>query len=229
MTPHTSVLRRLRRRCGDVKDFLAAKVCSVTRSRLYELSCWQDGSKEHAPVAPVLFRFGAASDLAGLDEAHHEYGSAEKEFGLWRLREGDSLVLGEVDGEVVFYSWLMYGQMDIDFKVFVPLGPQYAYSYKVFTTPAARGYGICAAYYAWITGNLNQQGYRRVVSRIGAGNVASVRAHRRAGFQPVGELWKAVLPGHTFFVADQRLLDWLGHIAPRQCFSSHGVLLRHHS
>ncbi|HLK48886.1 MAG TPA: hypothetical protein VKT49_12165 [Bryobacteraceae bacterium] len=149
-----------------------------------------------------------------LNQELHDYGAAERRFSIERIEAGDSLILGEWGGGVVFYGWVMYGQMDLDQNVPLPIAPNAAYSYKLFTVPNARGLGICAAYYYFIASTLEARGYDRLICRIAPGNRPSVRSHIRVGFQPRGTLWKLVAARHAFYFGDRPMRSWLQTITP---------------
>lgn len=215
----------LRRGCGSVKEFVRDRVFSFTHSILFETNC-QTGTRSACSPA-VSFRFAGAADLMALREAPHEYDPAAKRFGFQRLDRGDSFLVGECGGLVIFYAWLMHRQMDLDQNVLVPIAGNAAYSYRVFTVDHARGRHICAAYYDWIRQELQQFGCQRLICRIGAGNVPSIHAHLRAGFQTCGQLSKLVLGHRSIYRADADLRRWLVDLCPPDYFSGSGLLLKH--
>ena len=132
---------------------------------------------------------------------------------------------------MVFYAWQMYGQMDLDQGVCLPLPSDIAYSYKVFTVPSARRLSICSAYYDYIKALLERQGYRRLICRVDPTNEPSLRAHLRAGFRHQGSLWKFVVPAATMYYADRPLRAWFENagvrtLQPKRCPSeSSGPLI----
>lgn len=225
MSSIPSLLSLLRHRCGNARQFVRDHVCGVTRAILFETACDEDPVSTATGV--VRFQLGSSSDLSELSENPYEYGAAEKQFCFERLRRGDSLVLGKSGGEIVFYAWLMYRQMDVDVGVLVPLARDVAYSYKVFTVAHARGNRICSTYYSHIKRVLRAQGYARLICRITTGNTPSIHAHMRAGFQPTGQLRKLVLGGWPLYQADVAMRTWLPSVCPSGYFSSRGFLQRH--
>lgn len=219
-------LRLARNNYGDARALIRDRVFGLTRSIVFEAPC-DSPAVSPAPPTAVTFRFGSATELHGFTPEAHEYGEAERQFGFERLGRGDSLIVGESGGDVVFYAWLMYGQMDLDQNVCIPIGPEYAYSYKVFTVESARGLRICAAYYRHITDFLRQQGYRRLICRIAPGNTASIHAHTRVGFEPTGLLWKVAFAGRTFYWANREMRARLEPWISRAYFDHRGLLLKH--
>jgi ribosomal protein S18 acetylase RimI-like enzyme len=166
---------------------LGARIASFRRKMIFE-SATADVLSSTAAV-PVTFRYGDAADLQTLAAPEYRYDAAALRFGLERLRAGDRLVLGENAGRVVFYAWVMFGQMDMGLGEYAPLSSDRAYTYKLFTVADARGQGICPAYYVFLKRELRALGYRRVLAWVEHANYASIRAHTRAGFEIVGCIW----------------------------------------
>jgi RimJ/RimL family protein N-acetyltransferase len=213
-----------RRRTSLLRDFVLQHVFSLSQSIFFEVECGQEIRLPDAPE--ITFRFGTRDDVAAFDLEHHGYGPAEREFGFERLGHGDSLIVGECDGEVVFYTWLSDGQIDLDQRVYVETVPGIAYSYKVFTVEAARGRHICAAYYGFIRRALLESGCSRIACRIVSGNRASILAHTRAGFRPIGYVWKLVFMGCTFFAANSQMRAWLKRFSASSEFGRRGSTAR---
>jgi Acetyltransferase (GNAT) family len=207
-----STLTTLRHGCGNAYTFLRDHVGGITRSIVFEASSSGIRGTEGPPT--VAFRFGGAEDLRGFSEELYDYSERDKQFGLERLRAGDSLIVGAFGGSIVFYAWLMHEMWDLDQNVLLPAGPICAYSYRIYTVPDARGLRICSAYYSHVKDLLAQVGYQRLICRIGPRNEASIRAHIRVGFRPCGQLAKVVVPGATFYRADATLRAWLPTVAP---------------
>ncbi|MGD0014478.1 MAG: hypothetical protein ABSD56_08655 [Bryobacteraceae bacterium] len=146
---------------------------------------------------PICFRAGTAEDLAGLTGPDHDYDDRTREIGRQRLAAGHTLTLGIHSGAVVFYAWLMYGQMDLFFESYIPISRDRVYSYKVFTVANCRGLKICPAYYGWIREELRRQGYRQMLAVTLASNRRSLRAHEKAGFHRLGGFLEFQV-GHRF-------------------------------
>jgi hypothetical protein len=164
-----------------------ARVASVRRKVLLE--CSTDGAENGR--GRVQFRYGNGDDLLVLGAPEYEYDAGAREFGMERLAAGDRLVVGETGGRIVFYAWVMYGQMDMGLRDYRALPAGSAYTYKLFTVADCRGQRICPAYYEWLKRELREQGYGRVLAWVVAGNQASIRAHERAGFRQAGTIWHA--------------------------------------
>lgn len=164
-----------------------ARICSVRRKVLF-VSTLDDRAPADAAV-PVTFRFGDASDLESLAAPEYAYSGEARVFGRERLRAGDRLVLCESAGRVVFYAWVMFGQMDLSCRNYVPLPADCVYTYKLYAIPECRGQRICPAYYSWIKRQARALGYGRLLAWVEAGNLASIRTHTRAGMRRAGVIW----------------------------------------
>lgn len=201
------MLASLRHRLGKAYTVFQDRALSYSRSIVFECPCGELNAAD--PPAPVTFRFGSAPDLSAMREDEHDYSPAAKQFGFERLENGDSIVVGEACGAVLFYAWLMYCQFDLDEGVCVPVVPDMAYSYKVFTAQSARGRGICGAYYSFIRPLLARQGYSRLSCRITTRNQASLHAHCRAGLTACGTFCRLLAAENVFYHADAELCPWL--------------------
>src|SRR5581483_8169396 len=100
---------------------------------------------------------------------------------------------------VVFYAWVMFGQLDLSCRNYQPLPGDVAYTYKLYTVPAFRGKRICPAYYSFLKRELRAIGFRRVMAWVEAGNRASIHAHLRAGLAVSGTIWHFRLLGRAYF------------------------------
>jgi L-amino acid N-acyltransferase YncA len=127
------------------------------------------------------------------------YSAEAREFGRERLRAGDRFVLCEAEGRVVFYAWVMFGQLDLSCRNYVPLTRDRAYTYKLYTVPSFRGRRICPAYYTFLKGQLREMGFRTVMAWVETGNKASIHAHQRSGLRAVGTIWHWRLLGRPHF------------------------------
>lgn len=213
----------LRRYAVGALDLLLRYGLNLRCSSIYE----QDGPPtERSDTCRPLFREGGIQDLASFDEVRLSYSAEERLFGMERLLQGDRLLVGELDGDVVFYAWLMFSQLDLDQRVFVPLNRSFCYSYRVFTAPGARGRHLCAAYYSYLRERVPSFGCSRLICRIGSSNRASIRAHERAGFLAVGRVWKLVALGWSFYVPDTALRQWLADSSPSAAPAMPGWLAR---
>jgi hypothetical protein len=183
---------------------IGARICSLRRKLLFESTL--EYPRAAAASVPVTFRYGDAHDLEMLAAPVYAYDGTARHFGYERLRAGDRLVLCEAGGRVVFYAWVMFGQMDMSCRNYAPLPPDCAYTYKLFTVPECRGQRICAAYYDWIRRELRAQGYGRLLAWIEAGNHASIRAHGHAGFHKVGCIWHFRILFGSYFIKPGRIV-----------------------
>ena len=86
---------------------------------------------------------GSEADLARLDPAHHDPKHVEELRA--RLRRGEHWMVGEVDGQIVTYTWL-HGRPQIDYP-YLPncsfhVAGDVGYGYDAWTPPELRGGGL---------------------------------------------------------------------------------------
>jgi RimJ/RimL family protein N-acetyltransferase len=164
-----------------------ARVILVRRKIVYEA----DFDELHKADARLLvqFRSGTAVDLSRLSKDEHSYDASALEFGAERLRAGDRLTLGEAGNEIAFYGWRMRGQFDTGVRQYLPLAPDAAYLYRLFTVAKYRGRGLTPAHFWYVREQLSDQGVRRLVSWVEARNVVSCRVHEKSGFRRIGSIW----------------------------------------
>lgn len=193
---------------------LGARTCSLHRRIILEASV-----KESQPAVAdsVRFRFGGLPDLDMLATPEFGYDTGARSFAYERLLAGDRLVVGESPSGIVFYGWIMFGQMDLGYRKYQPIAPDYAYSYKLYTVPQNRGRGICRAYYSWLRGEAGKLGLRRLMAWVEARNRPSLEAHRRSGFQPVGTFWQMRFLFRYYYHVSPRILTRL--LEPSRCDS----------
>ena len=149
----------------------------------------------HAPPSamPVTYRFGGLDDLHHLTADRHGYDETAKRLLRRRLREGDRLVLGDVDGKPIFSGWLMLGAIECGTQGPLCVSPRRAYSYKLHTVEAFRGKRVMSGFYRFIEPLLLALGYRSIVCWITKSNAASIAAHRRLGFTCIGQAHELLL------------------------------------
>jgi|GEM_PF-2551939 len=215
----SELLRVVRHGCSNVYCFVQAHGCDVSRFTVFEASC--DEAEDVQVPEGLTFRAGSPADLEALNQRGYDMDTAAKCFCRDRLLAGDSLILGEENGEVIFYACVMYSNMDLDMGKIVPLASDLAYSYKVYTAPSARGRRICSTYYALLKRILRNRGYRRVVCRVAPSNPASMRAHLRANFHAVGDLFNVTVARIPHYWASQALVEWFARNCAAQCLNGH--------
>lgn len=192
---------------GPAKRKCEADVFWIRRRIIFALDL--EGAPRASTKLPVSFHFGSSAELERLTEREHDYDEPARAFGRRRLAAGDELVLGTHRGTVVFCALLSFGQIDLGYEELIPTSPERAYSYKVFTSPAYRGLGICAAYYAHLACVLRRQGYAQLLCHVLSTNEASLRAHARAGFVGVGAVWEFQIGRRRRSFLPRSLRSWL--------------------
>jgi hypothetical protein len=216
-------LRKLWPRLAASRERFRDHVLSIQRSLVLEADC--DSMTAEVPNWFLTFRRGTLADLSAFGGEENGYGTSDLEFCKTRFRSGDSLFIGELNTEIVFSAWLMYGQVDVDRSDILRTHPGVAYSYKLLTLRHVRGLRICTAYYRFLKQLLLSEGYTRLVCRITPGNRASLRAHSRAGFRHVGTVSKLVIGPYRYYFADAPVRKWLQRLTPDDHIGKLGTIV----
>jgi len=182
---------------------LGARIFLVRRKLVFEAGL--DELRPAEARVPARFMSGNQNDLPRMSEAVHDYDAPAQEFALERLRAGDRLTLAESGNQIVFYSWLMFGQLDMGMRRYLPISSDTAYLYRLFTVAAYRGRRLAAAYFWLIRDQLRQQNMQRVVSWVEARNRVSRRAFEAAGFREIGCIWHVQVFFRTYFLISPTL------------------------
>jgi hypothetical protein len=161
--------------------------------------------KDCTAQVPVVFRPGSPEELNSLATPEFGYDQEGFQFSVGRFRAGDTVVLGLVNDQIVFYCWVMFGQMDIGRGDYLPIPSDTAYPYKGFTRAEFRGARILPAFFTYLRGMLQANGYKRIVTWADLQNRASIRSQQRAGLRKAGLVW------HVRFLS---LCAWL-YMSPR--------------
>ena len=164
-----------------------ARLFLVRRKFVFEADL--DDIRRAESRIPVRFRTGKKEDLKTLAQPGHDYDRAALEFARERLRAGDSLTFGESGNNVAFHSWLMFGQLDMGVRRYLPTAADTACVYRLYTVAAYRGRRLAPTWFWFIREQLLQRNVRRVVAWVEGRNRASRRAFEGAGFRPIGCIW----------------------------------------
>lgn len=148
--------------------------------------------QEPAPRSPSFsFEVGERRQVEEVGRLSGETATEQRHM-YERLDRGSRYFIGRYRGEMAFYAWLMFGEMELGSEP-LPTAPGVAYSYKIFTAPAFRRLGLARAYYAFLRPILLEEGCRRLICYVKFDNTPSLRLHRSVGFRQVGVIWDAHL------------------------------------
>jgi len=128
------------------------------------------------PLVTVKYQFGDQTDLGRLNRERHDYDDEATEYATERLEAGDRLVLGECEGDVVIYCWLCFGELELEYQRFMPLGQNAACVYKVFVVDDFRGRRLYPGAYGFMQPYLQKRGDETVLTQSWTGNTASQAA-----------------------------------------------------
>jgi GNAT superfamily N-acetyltransferase len=138
------------------------------------------------PCGPT-FRPLAIEELGRLEAVNPAMSPAEVKR---RLAEGQTCLVGWLDGEPVFHHWFVTGKLPhlpvVGLRL--ALEPGDILGADLFTTPTlrARGIGRAGQVEAWRWAR--ERGYRREIGFIAAWNVPSLRLSRAQGRRPVARV-----------------------------------------
>lgn len=115
-----------------------------------------------------------------------------------RLTEKNSCYLAFEGGRVLHASWCATRPTwTEELRTYLSPPPGDAYVYESFTRPDARGRGIYPLVLSAIADDLFDRGIGRIWIGVDAGNEASLRAIRKAGFAEVFSITFSGEPGHV--------------------------------
>lgn len=189
----------------NFRSFLrfCARLFLIRRKLVFEADL--DDIRQAEARMPVRFRAGAEADLVRLSQAMHDYDPPAVAFAIERLDAGDSLTVAESRKDIVFYSWLMFGQLDMGMRRYLRIAADTATVYRVFTIATCRGRRLAAGWFWWIREQLRESDVRRLVAWVEARNVASRRAFESAGFHQIGCIWHVQFLFHVFLFVSPSL------------------------
>ena len=104
-----------------------------------------------------------------------------------RLDAGSWCFVARHEGRIVCARWAGRGRLPIDhLDTELPLAPDEACSFDLFTAPEQRGNGVSPAASAEMLRFLRAAGYRRVIVAITPENRASLRSVEKTGYRRFG-------------------------------------------
>jgi RimJ/RimL family protein N-acetyltransferase len=183
-----STLQMVRAGLGRVRAE-ARHLLAVDKKIVLSTSIYAD--RAAPPAGPFCFELGGRRNVEEVGRLSGETRS-ELRYMYDRLERGDRFFIGRYGNEIAFNAWLMFGEMELGSGV-TPTAPDVAYSYKVFSAPAFRRFGLARGYYAFVRPFLSRLGYRRLICHVRHDNLASLRLHQSVGFRNVGVIWDAHL------------------------------------
>lgn len=141
------------------------------------------------PKVLVSYRLGSLEDLNRLNSSQFDYDQVSLSYSTRRLAAGDAFVLGEVDGQVAFYCWLIFGRFQANMDQFWPAPKDMVCVYKVFTHQAHRGQSIYPASYHFIAPLAKKLGMNRFTTSIKEINLPCRRSAEKVGYQQHGRIY----------------------------------------
>ena len=118
-----------------------------------------------------------------------------------RLRKGDKAVIGQVDGQPVFYGWLMFNEIEVTYGVFMPLRAHTAFGYNLYTKASHRRLGVMSGFYHFARTYLHKRRFHTLYVGITGQNKPSIKAHEKNGFRKEGYFYTLKMSGTCFTLA----------------------------
>lgn len=141
------------------------------------------------PRVPATFQ-RADSEVAG--ELAQAMGFANPFPVLRRITSGKRCYIARVEGKLVSYGWITFDEEGIgELGLTIRLKPGEAYIWDCATLPAYRGQRLYPALLAYMLGELQREGYRRVWIGTDADNLPSQVGVALVGCRAVLEIVQA--------------------------------------
>jgi GNAT superfamily N-acetyltransferase len=161
------------------------------------LSIKVEDLRDCTPKVPVVYRLGGVEDLTRFSDCFYGTYEDSNQYSLERLKAGDWLVLGELNGEVVFAGWVMFGKIDMGVRDLFDVDSDCVAAYRLFTRPDLRGNKLGPAYFAFLRSKLYARGIRRMVAWRELRNAESRKL--KIGFTHIGIVWHLRILRRSFF------------------------------
>jgi GNAT superfamily N-acetyltransferase len=171
----------------------AAGVAHYHRMHLYRGQLWTRGIE--APPGLELALFGLP-EIDALDDAGRIDLAEQLELDLEVARRtwqrGDLSILARLNGRAAGIAWAARGPVEVpELGRTLRLTKYEAYIHDVFVAAAARGRSVAPVMLEELARVLRDRDVFRAWALIGADNVASVRAFRKASYTPVSDVIRA--------------------------------------
>ncbi len=124
-----------------------------------------------------------------------------RRFAIHRLASGDMVVIAFFGDEPVFHGWLMFGEIEMTYGVFMPTSEGIAFGYNLFTKTSYRRCGALSGFYRFVHEYLKERGFHTLYIGISTRNRPSIIAHMKNGFEKTGYFYTLNLSGLSFTLA----------------------------
>jgi RimJ/RimL family protein N-acetyltransferase len=116
----------------------------------------------------------------------YEITSYEYEDSRRILSNGDHLMVGEVDGQIVSFHFIRLSQYEPTGGGTLDLPEGTVYAFRGMVPRRLRRRGLASTAMAHITDIMKKEGYRRLLFEVEAVNVAQCKAVAKIGSVPIG-------------------------------------------
>ena len=181
-----------------VLQYIRYELFYIQYKTVYKLDITGMGNEFPASEAPLSFRKASLEEIKALSRDEHDYDTDDHRFSEKRFKLGDNAIIGYIDNHPVAYGWQMLGEMELSYEKYIKLNPAIVYSYKVFVVESQRKKGILRKYYNFISSYYARKGFNSIIATIDNRNIASTKAHLKAGFTKVGTITTIKLGLYTY-------------------------------
>ncbi len=151
--------------------------------------------------AHVNFQIHDNADVLELIDQINPMDEQARAFASNRLSKGDQAVIGYDHGLPVFYGWLMFGEIEMTYGVFMQVPTDIAFGYNLFTASSHRRRGLMSGFYKFVRNDLKSRNIHTLYVGIATRNHASIKAHLKNGFEKNGYFYTIKLLGTSFTLA----------------------------
>ena len=187
----------MRSRLRQSLSRLKSRVISRDLQDIYLLA-----NQESKPAqAHINFQIHDSSDVLEIIDQINPLNEQARRFARHRLDAGDKAVIAYDSGLPVFYGWLMFGEIEMTYGVFLPMPEGIAFAYNLFTASSHRRRGLMTGFYDFARDYLKSRKYDTLYVGISTRNNASISAHLKNGFEKNGYFYTLKLLGTCFTLA----------------------------
>ncbi len=148
--------------------------------------------------AQINFKLHDSANVLELIDQINPLNEQALRFARHRLDAGDKAVIGYDNGLPVFYGWLMFGEIEMTYGVFLPMPKSMAFGYNLFTASTHRRRGLMTGFYDFVGDDLKSRNIHTLYVGISTRNIASIKAHKKNGFGKTGCFYTIKLLGTCF-------------------------------
>jgi len=188
--------------------YVKKHVCGISRVIIFE----RDLQQRHTPTAPLFspsFKNATKEDIQQLNKQEFAYDKKNKQYAFLRIDKGDKCILAMDNKQIIGYIWVMYDQMELSPKNYIPLSTERAYVYNIFVIPSYRKKKLSYGMDNYLFERFKQQQIRYVVVTVDMDTPISKRSRQHAGFIRIGLIIKFRFFGLKYDFVSRKVRSYL--------------------